>query len=328
MDLASIGEFGLIAKIAELANCKAPDVLLGIGDDCALVRVADNITWAITTDAMVEGRHFRRDWLTPHQIGARAMTAALSDIAAMGASPRFAFASLAIPPGWEASDAIALARGLAEQAARFGACLLGGDTIAAHEHAFIDITLIGQCGRDVWRRDGARPGDAVCVTGDLGGTAAAIAACNAGIAEPLTWQYYASPIPRVEAVPPLMAVGAITAALDISDGLIQDAGHLCERSGVGIVLRADKLPISGETQETAQALQADAVQWALSSGEEFELLFTAPADMVDALIAAANMPLTVIGEVVEGSGVDVVDASGRNVLVESVGWDHFAEGGR
>ncbi|MGE5530678.1 MAG: thiamine-phosphate kinase, partial [Bacteroidota bacterium] len=224
VDLASLGEFGLIAKITELINCADPDVILGMGDDCALVRAGADTTWAVTTDAMIEGRHFRRDWLTPYQIGARAMTAALSDIAAMGASPRFAFASLAIPPNWDASDALALARGLADKASRFGACLLGGDTIAAHEHAFLDITLIGQCGPHVWRRDGARPGDAVCVTGNLGGVAAAIAARLTGIEAPLTWQWYAAPIPRVEAVSALSSVGAITAALDLSDGLVRDAG--------------------------------------------------------------------------------------------------------
>ncbi|MHB8994233.1 MAG: thiamine-phosphate kinase [Armatimonadota bacterium] len=325
MDLTRLGEFGLIAEISQLVNCNDADVVLGIGDDCAVVRAGGDTIWAITTDAMIEGRHFRRDWLTPYEIGSRAMTAALSDIAAMGASPRFAFSSLAIPPSWDASEAIAMARGLASQATNFGACLLGGDTIAAHEHAFIDITLIGQCGQEIWRRDGAQPGDAVCVTGNLGGTAAAIAARLAGLEKPLTWQRYAAPVPRVETASALSSLGAITAALDISDGLVQDAGHLCDRSGVGIRLHADRLPISGQTQATARALARDAVQWALSSGEEFELLLTTPPHKVECLQAATDLPLTVVGEVVEGAGVAVIDASGSPVRLVSAGWDHFAD---
>jgi thiamine-monophosphate kinase len=328
LDLARLGEFGLIAEISQLVKCSDPDVILGIGDDCALVRAGDDTTWAVTTDAMIEGRHFRRAWLTPYEIGNRAMTAALSDIAAMGASPRFAFASLAIPPDWDASEAIALARGLAEQATRFGACLLGGDTIAAHQHAFIDISVIGQCGAHIWRRNGARAGDAVCVTGSLGGTAAAIAARLAGIEEPLTWQRYAAPVPRLAAVTALSPLGAVTAALDISDGLVQDAGHLCERSGVGIRLYADRLPITVKTQKTARALGLDALQWALSSGEEFELLLTAPPRTVDALKAATESPLTVVGEVIEGHGVEIIDERGNPVPLVSTGWDHFAQSNR
>lgn len=324
MDLVRLGEFGLIAEISQLVDCSDPDVLLGIGDDCALVRAGGDTVWAITTDAMVEGRHFRRDWLTPLEIGGRAMTAALSDIAAMGAFPRFAFASLAVPPDWDASEAIAMTQGLAQQAARFGACLLGGDTVAAHEHAFLDITLLGQCGQEIWRRDGAQPGDAVCVTGSLGGTAAAIAARLAGIEQPPTWQRYAAPVPRASTASALSSLGAINAALDISDGLVQDAGHLCDRSGVGIRLHTDRLPISAETLATARELALDAVQWALSSGEEFELLLTTPPHKVESLQAAIDLPLTVVGEVVEVAGVEIVDASGSPVRMTSTGWDHFA----
>lgn len=324
--LRDLGEFGFIDALAAHVACEDPDVLLGIGDDCALVRTGGGV-WAITTDAMLEGRHFRHDWLTPYQTGARAMTAGLSDIAAMGARPRFAFSSLALPPEWEANDGLELARGLAEQARRFGACLLGGDTVAAHEHAFVDVVVIGECCGQVWRRDGARVGDVVCVTGTLGDSAAAMAARMAGVEEPLTWEAYAEPTPRVPEAAALQRAGGITAAMDISDGLVQDAGHLCERSGVGIRLHAERVPVSEGARATAETLGREAIEWALSGGEDFELLFTAAAESVPALQEAIEAQVTVVGEVVKGTKVEVVDKASRPLQLRSGGWNHFARGG-
>lgn len=323
--LRDLGEFGFIAALAAQVECEDPDVVLGPGDDCALVRMGGGV-WAVTTDAMLEGRHFRRAWLTPYQIGARAMTAGLSDIAAMGTKPRFAFSSLALPPDWEAEDGLELARGLAEQARRYGACLLGGDTVAAHEHAFVDVVVLGECGSRVWRRDGARVGDVVCVTGTLGDCAAAIAAREAGMAKPLTWGAYAEPQPRVTEAAALQRVGGISAAMDISDGLVQDAGHLCERSGVGIRIEAARVPVSEGARATAETLGGDVLTWALTGGEDFELLFTAAAESVAALEAAVDVPVTVVGEVLAGEGVEVVDEDSRPLRVGSGGWDHFARG--
>lgn len=322
MKLSDLGEFGLIAQIQRLARCTDPAVLLGIGDDCALINTPTAVL-AVTTDAMLEGRHFCLNWLTAHQIGARAMTAALSDIAAMGAQPRFTFASLALPPAWPATQACALAIGLEAQARRFGACLLGGDTIAAHEHALIDIMAIGECGANIWRRDGARPGQVVCVTGDLGGSAVALAARIADLPDIACWQRYAEPTPRLEAAAALASLGLVTAAIDISDGLVQDAGHLCERSHVGICLHAPALPISPQTRLTSQQLGLDPLQFALGGGEDFELLLTAPPEFVTELQHNLSIPLTVIGEVVAGSAVTVLDENKKPLEVPTQGWDHF-----
>ena len=321
--LVEMGEFGFIRALASEIACDDPDVLLGIGDDCALVRLGGAL-WAVTTDAMLEGRHFRRDWLTPQQIGARAMTAGLSDVAAMGARPRFAFTSLALPPQWEAEDALQLARGLAEQARRYGVCLLGGDTVAAHEHALVDVVVLGECAARVWRRDTARVGDVLCVTGTLGDCAAALAARTAGVAAPLTWEAYASPQPRVPETAAWQRLEAITAALDVSDGLVQDAGHLCERSSVGIRIEAARVPTSDGARRTAEALGTNPLPWALGGGEDFELLFTAAAGQVAALQGSVETPVTVIGEVVPGDAVEVLDEDGRVVPVLSRGWDHFS----
>jgi thiamine-monophosphate kinase len=317
-----LGEFGFIERVARMASCAAPELELGVGDDCALVRVGDQ-RLAVTTDAMLEGRHFRTDWLSPEEIGARAMTAGLSDIAAMGARPVLAFTSVAIPPAWTAEEATELSRGLVEQAARYGACLAGGDTIAAHEEAFVDVIVIGWCGEHIWRRDGAEVGDSVCVTGSLGGAMAATAGRLAGLASIPCWEAYARPQPRVLEAAAMAPLGLIHAAMDISDGLVQDAGHICERSGVGIVIRATDVPVHAGAIEVTAELGEDAVWYALTGGEDFELLFTCRPEAVPVLQAAISTPLTVVGEVVAGAQVVVLDAAGEEMALARRGWDQF-----
>lgn len=324
MRLRDLGEFGFIDRISRFSHCSRDDVLLDIGDDCAVVETPSGDRLAVTTDAMLEGRHFRLDWLTPYEVGSRAMTACLSDVAAMGAEPCFAFASTALPPEMAVEDAAELMRGVVDQAERFGACLLGGDTIAAHEHVGLDLMLLGRCRDHIWRRDGARVGNAVIVTGDIGGSAGAVAARSAGLRDIACWHRYAAPVPRVAQAAALNGVGEITSCIDISDGLVQDAGHLCERSGVGITIHAGLLPISEKTRTVAELLETQPLMWALTGGEDFELLFTAPPEAALALQDAAELPLTVVGEVVTGSGVTVVEDGGRPLVVQSGGWDHFA----
>ncbi|MEN6644238.1 MAG: thiamine-phosphate kinase [Armatimonadia bacterium] len=323
MRLHDLGEFGFIDSVRRFTHCSRADVILAIGDDCAVIETSSGDRLAVTTDAMLEGRHFRLDWLTPYQVGSRAMTACLSDVAAMGAEPCFAFVSTALPPRMEVEEAENLVRGVVDQAERFGACLLGGDTIAAHEHVGLDIILLGRCREHIWRRDGACVGDVLAVTGDLGGSAAAVAAKSAGLEGIPCWHRYAAPVPRVAQAAALNSLGAITACLDVSDGLVQDAGHLCERSGVGIAIRAGLVPISEETRKVAQDLRSDPLTWALTGGEDFELLFTAPAEAMPELQDAAGIALTVVGEVVPGSEVVVTGEDDQPLALQSGGWNHF-----
>ena len=322
MRLHDLGEFGFIERLAQLAPCSAPELELGLGDDCAIVRVGDQ-RLAVTTDAMLEGRHFRLDWLTPEEVGARAMTAGLTDIAAMGAAPRLAFTSVALPPTWTAEQATDLGRGLVEQARRYGVCLAGGDTIAAHGEAFVDVIVVGWCGAHLWRRDAAEVGDSVCVTGSLGGAAAAMAGKLAGLEDIPCWDAYARPQPRVAEAEALAPLGLIHAALDISDGLVQDAGHICERSGVGIVLRATDVPVHPGAAAVAAELGDDALSYALTGGEDFELLFTCRPEDVANVRGASAVPVTVVGEVVAGTQVTVRDAAGEEMTLPRRGWDQF-----
>jgi thiamine-monophosphate kinase len=322
MRLSELGEFGFIARLAAPLECADPAVLIGLGDDCAVVAVGDT-RWVITTDAMAEGRHFRLDWLTPRQVGARAMAAALSDIAAMGARPRFAFTTLAVPGSWEAQAALDLAGGLADTARTYGACLLGGDTVAAPDASWLDVVVIGEAGRTLWRRDAAQVGQVVCVTGALGGSAAALAGKLAGLTDIPCWARFAAPTPRLVEAQALQAVGGVTGGLDISDGLVQDAGHLCERSGVGILLHVEAIPVDPGAVAVGKALGQDSLPWALGGGEDFELLLTADSTAAAQLQVALAVPLTVIGEVVAGDHVALVDAQGHELPVGRGGWDHF-----
>lgn len=323
MTLQELGEFGFIERLAAMRTCTPPGLEVGVGDDCAIVNFRGG-RLAIKADMMVEGRHFRLDWMTAQEAGARAVTAALSDLAAMGAEPRYVLASLAVPPEWPAEQALALGEGLLRQAEAHGACLVGGDTVAAHEHALVDIMAIGECREHIWLRSGAQVGDGLYVTGRLGGPAAAVAAKLAGLGDIACWERYARPAPRVAEAGRLSPLGAIHAAIDISDGLVQDAGHVADRSGVAIAIEAARVPVHPDVAEVAARLGLEPLQVAVSGGEEFELLFTAPPEAAGELQAAlGDLPVTLIGEVTAGEGVVVVDEAGRPMPVQSPGWDQF-----
>ncbi|MCE5239825.1 thiamine-phosphate kinase [bacterium] len=323
MTLFDLGEFGFIEQLRQMASGAAPGLAVAIGDDCAIIEVGDD-RLAVTTDAMVEGRHFRLDWLTAREVGARAMAAALSDVVAMGAAPQYSFVSLGLSPDWPAERALELARGLVEQAEAHGAGLAGGDTVAA-DQAFVDVVAIGRCREHLWLRSGAQAGDGLYVTGALGGPAAAVAARLAGLEPGACWERYAHPQPRVREAAQLEPLGLVHGAMDISDGLVQDAGHLCEQSGVGIIIRAAQVPVHAGVAQIAERLRHDPLQYALSGGEEFELLFTAPPGALAELQAAVAIPVHQIGEVVAGGSVLVLDETGGEVSLPSTGWDHFRQ---
>lgn len=323
MRLDELGEFGLIARLQDFFRQDDKRIVIGPGDDCAVLQIGESFL-AVTTDMMLEGRHFRRDWLTAREIGARAFVAALSDIAAMGAVPAFALASLAIPGNWTAEEATELLQGLAQEAESYGVSLVGGDTNAAPAAgAILDIMLLGLCRAHIWRRSGAQIGDAVYVTGSLGGAAAAVAAKNAGLRDVPGWDCYARPTPRVEAAARLNPLGRVHCAIDISDGLVQDARHICECSHVGIVLHAAHIPLHPAVPQIAAQLGTEPLLFALTGGEDYELLLTASPEDCEALNAVLDIPLTKIGAVVPGDNVTVLDAQGLELTLPAAGWDHF-----
>jgi thiamine-monophosphate kinase len=284
----------------------------GIGDDAAVLSLAPSEQLVVSTDTSVEGVHFRRAWLSAEEIGWRATMAALSDLAAMGARPLGVLLALTVPDEWRAAlPALGAGVGEAVRAAR--TVIVGGDTTRGGELA-LGITVLGAATRPL-RRVGAQPGDAVYLTGAVGGPGLALAAWEAG-AEPAAADRarFARPEARLAAGRWLAEHGA-TAAIDLSDGLVADAAHVAAASGVGLTLDGPSVP----------AVPGATLAQALASGEEYELLCTAPATLsAEAFARAVGLPLTRIGTVHAGpSAVLVLDENGQRVEFTG-GHDHFS----
>ncbi|MDZ7583756.1 MAG: thiamine-phosphate kinase [Thiobacillus sp.] len=315
-------EFDLIARHFTRAT---PGAVLGVGDDCALLAPTPGMQLAVSSDMLLEGRHFSPQD-SPAGIGHKSLAVNLSDLAAMGATPRWATLSIALP---EADDAwlTAFARGFFRMADQHGIELVGGDTTRGA--LTISITVIGEVPPgQALRRDGAQPGDDVWVSGTIGSAALALAYRQGRLfmeqvdaARVLPALYL--PTPRVELGIALR--GVALSAIDISDGLLADLGHILERSQVGARLEFAALP----TLPAAQAYLHEKVarDCVLAGGDDYELCFTAPAERRDAVAAAAQsagVAVTRIGRIDAEPGLSVIDADGQRLPFDKAGYDHFA----
>jgi thiamine-monophosphate kinase len=306
-------EFDLIRRVLAAAPPAGPNVVVGPGDDCAVV-AGHGI--ALTVDMAVEDVHFRRAWMEPREIGYHAAAAAISDLAAMAATPIGVLAALALGPGDETETGPGLMEGVRQAAAAAGAALLGGDVTRSPGPLVVDIVAAGEAPAPVLR-SGARPGDGVWVTGRLGAAAAAVAAWLAGREpEPVARLAFVRPTPRTREALWLRERGVPSAMVDLSDGLAGDAGHIAAASGVALRLEADRIPIAPVLAGTP-----DALRFAVAGGQDYELCFTAPAGAGEAVAAAFEarfgLPMTRVGEVGEGEGVRIVDARGRPLELEA-----------
>jgi thiamine-monophosphate kinase len=316
--VAALGEFGLIAALSAWLPAD-PRALVGIGDDAAVLAAPDGRVVA-TTDFLLEGRHFRRDWSSASDVGGKAAARSLADVAAMGAEPTGLLVALAAPPDLPVSWARELAAGLAAECARAGASVIGGDTARA-SCVLLAVTGLGDlAGHAPVLRSGARPGDVVAVAGPLGHAAAGLALLSAGLAEPESMvAAHRRPAPPYDAGPEAADLGA-TAMIDVSDGLLADLGHIADASGVLIDVATDRLRpgegLIGAARAVAGARaggEEQALRWVLTGGEDHSLVATFPQG------TALRGRWTVIGEV----------RTGRGVLVDSEewsgpgGWDHF-----
>ncbi len=332
MRLEKLGEFGFIARVAELVGEPEGAVVEGIGDDAAVLKTSGDCYVLVTTDAFVEGRHFRREWLSAEQIGMRAACAALSDIAAMGGEARAVLLSVGLPPGEDAAFGEQLVRGLHDVARSWDASLAGGDTFATPAGVWLDVVVVGEVDRP-WLRSTARPDDILLVSGTLGGAAAAFhllesgRAANADALPAALRSRFTRPTPQLALAQALRQLPEPPAAIDISDGLVQDAGHIAERSAVALTIEAPCLPVSPACAEAAVQPDADPVPWALTGGEEYELLLALPPAYADQAVAEAQkvgVMLTRIGSVSKGLGVTVLASDGSPMELPQGGWDHFA----
>ena len=326
---SKMGELELIERIRSGWGGRqqaARGVALGIGDDCAILRVPRGHEVLVTTDFTLEGRHFRRDWHPPESVGHRALARGLSDIAAMGGRPLAAFLSLALPKemlatragrGWVERFFTGL-RGLAE---RLDVPLAGGDTSESPDGLVLaDIVLVGSvpAGRAL-RRSGGKVGDLLYVTGELGGAAAELESLRRGKKRlrgsggPQLW-----PEPRVAVGQALVRRRLASAAMDLSDGLSTDLAHLCRESGVGAEIDTAALPVH------PLAAGEGALELALHGGEDYELLFAAPAK-VRVPRSLAGVRVTRIGRLVRGASISLVGPDGARRPLKPGGWEHFGE---
>jgi thiamine-monophosphate kinase len=337
LKIGDLGEFGWIAKIAGAFGRSGDGVELGIGDDAALLDAGGDLSLVATCDCQVEGVHFRPEWIGPLQIGRRAAAVNLSDLAAMGARPRWALASLTASSETEVERLDGIFEGLVRELERAGGALVGGNTARAEEGLVLDLFLLGQVeqGRAMLR-SGVRSGDAICVTGDLGAARAGLLAlerpdlvCDPGARERVVTRHLA-PRALVREGRALSGSGLVTACIDVSDGLLADAGHLTERSGLEIRLDAGLVPVSSDTAEVARAAGLDPVELALAGGEDFELLFAVAEAHVERVVELlreeCGTPVRRIGTAVAGDPEVVAERDGERVVVEGGGFDHFGNG--
>ena len=312
MTISDLGEFGLIEAIAA-ALPRSDRTIVGIGDDAAVLSAPDARVVA-TTDLLVEGRHFRRDWSGPADIGAKAAAQNLADVAAMGAVPVALLVGFAAPGNLAAAWARDMVAGLAEECARAGATVAGGDVSGA-ETILLAVTALGDLGgRDPVTRSGARPGDVLACAGVLGESAAGLALLEAGLTEPAPLlAAHRRPAPPYPAGPEAAALGA-TAMIDVSDGLLADAGHLARASGVQIDVDTTRFPGHPALAAAAAALgRPGPLDWVLTGGEDHALAATFPPG------SALPPDWTVIGQVRTGQGVLV----NGNRVTGHAGWNHF-----
>ena len=311
MSIAEAGEFGLIARIvARLSG--GPGSLLGPGDDGAVVAAPDGRVVA-STDVLVEGRHFRRDWSTATDVGHRAAAANLADIAAMGAAPTALLVALCAPTDLPASWAEDLAGGLAAEAGLVGASVVGGD-MSASPTLTVAVTALGDLGgADPVVRGGAQPGDVLALAGRTGYAAAGYSILSRGFRTPKMFvEAYRRPEVPYPAGVAAARAGA-TAMIDVSDGLLQDLGHIASASVVGIDVRRDAFDIPDQMRDAASALGVDPYLWLLAGGDDHALVATFPPGV------EPPVPFRVIGAVHEGTGVTV----DRLPWQGGTGWDHF-----
>ncbi|MCG6575828.1 thiamine-phosphate kinase [Pseudomonas sp. AF32] len=319
-----MGEFELIRSYFAAAPCAqgGEGVALGIGDDCALLAVPQGEQLAVSTDTLVAGVHFP-DPCDPFLLGQRSLAVAVSDLAAMGATP-VAFTLALTLPAVTADWLQAYARGLNRMAQACGVALVGGDTTRGP--LSLTMTVFGRVPTgQALTRSGAQPGDWLCVGGELGNAAGALPLvlgqreAEPSIAEPLLAHYW-SPQPQTGLG--LALRGMASAAMDISDGLLADCGHIAVASGVALRIERDRLPLSNAL--LAFLGRPAAEQAALSGGDDYVLLFTVPSVRLSAL-QAQGWPIHVIGRAEAGQGVRLVDADGRDITPQIRGYQHFRE---
>jgi len=329
--VGDIGEFGLIDIIESRVGRASYPVIIGIGDDASVLNGDSAYDLVTTTDMLIEGIHFTREGTPPFDLGYKSHTVNLSDVAAMGAIPVQSFLSFALPPDVEVESVESFLDGFMEAGA--GVQLCGGDTVSSPQGWAISVTVIGRApaGR-ILRRDLAVPGDSIWLSGPVGDSAAGLAIIlgNAEAKDDKDAGYLISrhnrPVPCLQIGRILVEANLSRCAIDLSDGLLQDLGHICRRSRIGAQLDLERIPLSDQIVRVALDSGQDPLKWALSGGEDYSLLFTVkPADEehLARIIEQESLDAVPIGRITTGTGIQLLDR-GRPVAFDFAGgFDHF-----
>lgn len=326
MKLSDIGEFGLIQKLKDIAEKTNPPsaLVLGIGDDAAAWKNEPGLTLA-TTDCLIEGIHFTLKTASWYDIGWKSMAVNLSDIAAAGGSARYALVTLGLPENTAVEDVLLLYKGMVDLGQMYGVSIAGGN-ISRAPCVFIDISLTGISSGNILKRSTAIPGNKIAVSGYLGAAAAGwkllLQAPDSNRHSSLV-KTFLRPEPRLK-TGELLASGGITTAIDISDGLIADLGHICRQSRCNAVINTDNLPLHPEAIEYFG--EKLAMEMALSGGEDYELLFCGDETLVNNIKAVSSVGISIIGEISSyGNGeINLANEKGDIPKLNKSGWQHFA----
>jgi thiamine-monophosphate kinase len=328
-DLQKMGEFGLIDRIRKWVTISDPALIKGIGDDVAVIEMGDHLLLA-TADILIEGIHFDLSWIDPYRLGKKALAVNLSDIAAMGGIPKYFLISLGFPKNLPFSFISSFYRGLKDRAKRFGVSLIGGDT-SLSPNVVLSICLLGESRKkEIVFRKGARAGDGLFVSGTLGDAALGLKILQRkgvmkrpkGLIE-----RHLSPYPRIELGQAIARHHLATSMIDVSDGLLIDTSHLLTESGVGAQIWEDRIPISRLYRRWISSFSKNPYEIALSGGEDYELLFTAPPEMrekISSVGISLKTPIQHIGEILpQKEGFHIVRKDGKVYSPIRLGYEHF-----
>jgi len=337
MKISDLGEFGLIRKIKQQSKRRSAATLIGIGDDAAALSLSPSKKLLATTDMLLEGVHFDLSYTDFYSLGWKSAAVNLSDIAAMGGVPRFCLTALGIPSTISVEQIKEFYKGFNTLCGKFNADLVGGDTCRSEKGLVVSVTALGEVEKkNMLTRAGARPGDLIFVTGTLGDSAAGLEMLKAGYmvqgpgsrgqgskSEITRFiKKHLQPMPRVELGRKIALSGCATSMIDISDGLSSDLGHICEESRVGAEIGADQIPFSKDMHKTFGQSKTAFLQYALSGGEDYELLFTvAPSKLKKFL--SLKVVSTQMGTIIAGNIMFLID-NGKRAVLKPKGFNHFA----
>lgn len=332
MKVGELGEFGLIERIAGRVGEARKPVVEGIGDDASILAPTPGHEIVTTTDMLIEGVHFLLEKTPPADLGFKSLAVNISDIAAMGAVPIQAFVSIGLPGEELVKNVDLFYDGILEAAGQTQ--ISGGDTVSSPGGWAISVTVIGEVRAGAaLRRDAARVGDTVCVCGPLGDSAAGLAVMlgKAAMDDTAAVEYlmeaHNRPRPQVTMGRLLSDSGLSRCAVDVSDGFMQDLGHICKASGVGARIELDDFPVSQQLARVAENAGVDAFLWPLTGGEDYSIIFTVQPHNMDALaeaVASRGLEINTVGRIVEGGTIDLYYGGEPYLKPDAGGFDHFA----